>query len=210
MKVIDAYLLATQAQKIPENPDSGMVKKNGLYYPEWATDYLLVPAQIVSNTGQNTIIPASQASLYKYGTDIAAGQESGGYCLFYHTDNWSYLETHGGWSVDRMGVSESKACVFTFSSLQKAKMALLTGQMGDCVWHSDISGHSLQFLGARFDTSVPSPYTTTITGIYSVIETDGGTIIGTMNLGTYYASSGWRVRLTYTAVWDILAARALT
>ena len=210
MKINSSYLLATKVEKIPENPDSGMVKKDGLYYPEWATDYLLVSAQAVSNSGTNFELYGSTAGLTKYGVEVAAGHEDGGYCLIYHIGNWSYKFNSAGWSVGHMGVGTDRARVFTFPSLQKAKMALLTGQLGEAVWNS-VYDYSLYLFAAWYDSKIPeSAYTHPSVGIYNVLETDGGTVIGTMNLGKYYASSGWRVQLTYTGVWDILAARALT
>ncbi len=110
MKVIDAYLLATQAQKIPENPDSGMVKKDGLYYPEWATDYLVVSAQIVSVADANVILnPLSPV----YGSTIAAGQESGGYCLIYTAGSWTSIMQA---EYARRGVQIGTAQIFTFPS----------------------------------------------------------------------------------------------
>ena len=226
MKILDAYLLAAQAQKIPENPDSGMVKKNGLYYPEWATDYLLISAQIVSDADRNVVIPAGTISQYVYGDTIAAGCENGGYCLIYHNDGWSAVFSYAGWSIDKVGVgiqdSGKKACIFTFPSLQKAKMAMLTGQMGENAWNSGITGHNLFMYGAKRNSSV-AYYFEGLTGIYQLEEARDGNggetyvaTISTQSLGTYFASKGWRIKLTDISVsnnrylWTTLAARALT
>ena len=222
MKINSSYLLATKVEKIPDNPDSGMVKKDGLYYPEWATDYLIVSAQLVSDANRNVEIPLGQISLYVYGDTIAAGCENGGYCLIYHNAGWSVAATYAGWSVDRIGVGISKACIFTFSSLQKAKMALLTGQMSASVWHSSTTGHNLNFYGAKQNLSV-AYYYEGLTGIYQLEEArdgDGGEVyvatISTQSLGTYYASKGWRLKLHDISVsnnrylWSTIAARAMT
>lgn len=225
MTINSAYILATQVQKIPENPDSGMVKKNGLYYPEWATDYLLVSAQIVSDANENVDIRHSSAN-HTYGRTMAAGCENGGFCLIYHVGDWSPTTTSSGWSVNKIGVSKNntgqKACIFTFPSLQKAKMALLTGQLGEAVWNSGISGHNLTFWVGKHNLQIGWPYYEGLTGIYqinAVRSEDGATYFGTIStqsLGAYFASSGFFVKHSSCVIssgqypWTTLAARALT
>ncbi len=213
MQILDAYLLATKVEKIPENPDSGMVKKDGLYYPSWATDYLLVSAQAVSNSGTNFELHGSTAGLTKYGVEVAAGQESGGYCLIYTAGSWTSIMQA---EYARRGVQIGTAQIFTFPSLQKMKMALLTGQMGESVWHSGSS--NLILYSCTMVSRTQYPYFGGIDGIYQIvaIARDGDIVdtIATRNLGTYYASQGWNVRHESVSggleLRTILASRSFT
>lgn len=210
MKINSSYLLATKAAKIPDNPDSGMEKKNGLYYPTWATDYLVVSAQIVSVADANVILnPLSPI----YGSTIAAGQESGGYCLIYTAGSWTSVQQA---EYARRGVQISTAQIFTFPSLQKIKMALLTGQMGESVYHTGTS--NLILYSCTVVSRTQYPYFGGIDGVYQIvaIARDGDIVdtIAIQDLGIYYASQGWNVRHESVSggleLRTILASKAFT
>lgn len=169
MRIIDAYI---EGHAIGgDQPDEGFERKaDGLYYPTWATDYLIVKASYISGSDiwLGTTTNGSAPTTRIYPSTFVAGQTENGWCLFFTQSG--IIEEGAGWGAVGVGwaggkwetygtmINKKNQC-YTFSNFTDMMSALLLGCFNDkAVYISPVHGLLIVWNSRNYNTSYPGKY----------------------------------------------------